>query len=671
MPLTTTAFAFLRHHFTSSQVRRFKPATNGRITRTWRQLLSLLLIACMLSLNVPPVFAAGAVSDVLNSIGNLWRAGKDRASVLTSATQGAGQSGQRQTPSPGLPPLVRVEPKEPQSKPEREVKVAKIAVSPAGDLTLQAQQPLSLVAIPTDRDGEAIHGLTAEWESSDPQVVFISRDGQAKALKVGRAQLTARVAGKQEKIKVEVVAGERFGGKKKKDSTRQDIEQRQQEDSLKPVSRLAGARSVPAVWSRSEGSIFSGAAERAPRRPAKTAKVVRAALVVRPPAENDTLPDTETGSLYTPTNDVGTPPGRTETGAATPPAAMGGTEQPGSSNFNFGIPVVGLPGRGLSVSLGLSFNSRVWHQSTVGSAKYMTYDVDGGTPAPGFHLGYGHLEDQGSQGFTLVDSSGTRHQMKKVSTNQWDYNYVSTDGTFIHFLGGRGWGTVTYTDGTRVGYGASLSGTPRSYPTKITDRNGNYINITYAGTNNAGPHISTIQDTMGRLVRFHYSGANGTGDLRLITAPGYDNGGARQVARFYYDDIPASEFTHPFSGASGVTAPATVRVLRYVTVPGSNYTNRNGYRFDYWNTYGTVERVRSCLTSRRASRRLMRTAWSPARTASRVTGSRRRGRTTTTARVRSPMMLRTTPSAPTIGRDARRARVWAAHRPSSIFHTTR
>lgn len=123
-------------------------------------------------------------------------------------------------------------------------------------------------------------------------------------------------------------------------------------------------------------------------------------------------------------NDVGAPPGRTEPGAATPPAAIAGTETPLSSNFAFGVPLVNLAGRGVDIKLALSYNSRLWHKSTdTSGAAHLTYDVDSGWPAPGFQLGYGYIESHGSFGMTLVDADGTRHELRKLyPTNPYDYN---------------------------------------------------------------------------------------------------------------------------------------------------------------------------------------------------------------------------------------------------------
>ena len=172
-----------------------------------------------------------------------------------------------------------------------------------------------------------------------------------------------------------------------------------------------------------------------------------------------------------------------------------------------------------------------------------------------------------SAGFTLTDSNGTRHALVYSSA----FNYDTTDGTFIHFNGGSGWGTLSYPDGTRVSYGAAGSGY-RSYPTSITDRNGNYISISYV--NGVGPRISTIKDTLGRYVRFYYDSNN---ELVTITMPGLTGQSDLQVMRFYYETLTLPSGL--FASGINVDKPATARVIRYVYLPASG-EGKNQWR--YW-----------------------------------------------------------------------------------------
>ena len=179
-------------------------------------------------------------------------------------------------------------------------------------------------------------------------------------------------------------------------------------------------------------------------------------------------------------------------------------------------------------------------------------------PAQGFRLGYGQIEDQGSAGFTLTENNGTRRALAFASTN----NYATTDGSFITFAGGSGWGTLSYPDGTRVEYGAAGGGF-RSYPTRITDRNGNYILISYV--NGVGPRISTIQDTVGRYIRFYYDSFND--ELVTISQPGLTGQTDIQVMRFYFETITLPSGL--FASGINVDKPATARVLKYIYLPAS------------------------------------------------------------------------------------------------------
>lgn len=224
-----------------------------------------------------------------------------------------------------LPP--RADPSRPPGKGEREGKVHRVEVNPQGEVWLESGQPMNFTAVPLDLDGNAIHGLVAEWASSDREVVFITGDGQAVAGKPGKAKLTASVAHKKEKIDVTVTSGAKlkFGGRKdNRISKRQDN---------------GGARITNALWSPDKGDALFQTSRRTSR-----AKLINAAAVFNDPYD---LPDGESPSMYSPRNIVGTPPGKTTPGAATPATATNGTEMPGSSNFSFGVSVASLSGRGL------------------------------------------------------------------------------------------------------------------------------------------------------------------------------------------------------------------------------------------------------------------------------------------------------------------------------------
>jgi RHS repeat-associated protein len=446
-----------------------------------------------------------------------------------------------------------------RTKEEREARVARLEVNPSGEIITEPERPIVLMAIPLDARGEAVQGLSAEWESSDPRVVRVTPGGEAVAVNPGAALITAQAGGK--KTSVRIIVGERaegkFGGRK--------------QTSIRAAVVAGAHRST-----QYDALLVKASYE--PVRPAPPAPVLFR-------FSEERLPDDETDSLYDPANDVGKPPGRTEPGAMTEPAAFSGTETPASENFSLSLPLVSLSGRGPGVSFALSYNSRVWHQSFSHDGKqHLTYDVDSGWPAPGFRLGYGQLEDQGSHGFTLTDPDGTRRELRRTSPNS--NVYESRDGSFVRFVGGRAGGTVTYTDGTRVLYGAAGTGV-RSFPVRVTDRDGNFITIGYLG--GVGPRIEAVQDALARYVRFQYEGGN----LTSITTPKYAGEGGEEttVVRFYYG---ALDFVFGFSAVTSLFdtravtphAPDAASVIRYVHFPGTG----TGYRYDY-SPYGMIRQV--------------------------------------------------------------------------------
>ena len=455
----------------------------------------------------------------------------------------------------------------PEQKSEKLNRLVRLQLSPKGAVQLQSHESMLFTAVPFDSEGSAIHGLGAEWESSDKQVVFVRKSGEALAGQPGMAILTARAGLVSASVQVIVSkgSGERFG-KKKADSTRSNLRVSQSpagsaRDSHSRTERRTRAHHRSTRRSTSVGSPF---------------------MFLRNP-NDDPLPDNETTSLYKPVNTVGSPPGRTRAGSTTTAPATSGTETNSNKNFTFALPVAGLPGRVLSAFVSLVYNSSVWNKSTAPAtgSTWMTYDVDASWPATGWRMTLGQIENQGSAGFTLIDADGTRHALSLTSTSHYD----TTDGTFIHYNGGSSSGTLYYPNGTIATFGAGGGGY-RLYPTKITDRNGNYIVISYAGTNGAGPKISSITDTLGRYINFYYAS---NGDLIAVTQPGLSTSDV-QTIRFYYTDVTLSSGL--FDSSLGVVAPSSVHTLQYVYFPTSSEASgaHTGYKFEY-SPYGMVRQV--------------------------------------------------------------------------------
>src|SRR6266536_1268663 len=165
--------------------------------RRLRRYASLLLLAAMVMVSVPPAIAqstlkeaAARSTDVAGGFANSVKGWLD---LLTS--RGKAASAQRENrgmpPLPVNPPSVRPQP--PLTRDELESRVASIKTNIRGVLTLQSGEPSTLAAIPADSEGMAIHGLGVIWESSNNQVVSVRQTGLVIAGSPGTAILTARV----------------------------------------------------------------------------------------------------------------------------------------------------------------------------------------------------------------------------------------------------------------------------------------------------------------------------------------------------------------------------------------------------------------------------------------------------------------------------------------------
>jgi RHS repeat-associated protein len=508
----------------------------------------VLIITALMAASLPPTIAASVVRDAASgSVSLLDRFGSFAIGWLTKKPR-KGKKGSPQE----LSVATGTKPQPPPTKSEKEARVSSIRISPKDDIVLESGKSILFSAVPVDIEGAAVQGLSCEWTTSDKGVVTISKTGEALGGKPGRATITA-AAGQVTQSKV-----------------------------VNVVEAMSGEFGPPKPKSTRKRKTATGAAEETSAGTNAEKRRHHLSSFIPPlrPVDEDPLPDDETVSLYNLHNVVGSPPGQTIPGGLTPSVAASGTEH-GNQNFTFALPVVGMSGRGLGVSLGLVYNSQVWNKSEDGgSGTWMTYDVDSGWPSPGFRLGFGQIENQ-SDSFTLTDPDGTRHALVISSTD----NYDTTDGTFIHYYGGSVSGTLNYPDGTVVTYGAGGGGY-RLYPTKITDRNGNYITIAYHGTSGAGPQIESIQDTLDRYVNFYYAS---NGDLITVTMPGLT--GPLQVMRFYYEDVTISN-SFLFDNSIDRDPPSTVHALKYVYLPASSdgtspiYT---GYKFDY-SCYGMIYR---------------------------------------------------------------------------------
>lgn len=473
-------------------------------------------------------------------------------------------------------PEPEIKPDQPrENKATLEAKVTKLKSEVPNKLELYVGQRYRLSVVPTDNKGNAVHGLKAEYETSDAKVALVDKDGEVLAGNPGTVTITVKAGNQFATVQVSVLALPK--------------EEKKEKISFR---RLGTVRTRNVVW-KSKTSATHPAPGRIARR---TTKAVKAAVQSDPP------PPVMNHDPYA----TGSPTYRREPVSRTLSAAINGSERPGVSNVDFNVPLVNLPGRGVDASLSLNYNSRVWNYS----APNYYFDEDKNWLAPGFNLGFGKLICYEAyfggpaqlRDWELIDATGTHHKLNNIFNNGIYYLPDGTQvkgtefyqGVFMRPLSALL--TLTYPNGLTVEYGAGqqtylnnfttslgVNGTYRgieAYPTKITDRNGNYILINY--TNGVGPKIASIKDTLGRYTTFKYAT---TGELATITVPGYAGGDDRQVARFYYEDLAINaSFQNPGPNTS---APGTKKVLKYIYLQSTGA----GWKFTY-STYGMIYQIK-------------------------------------------------------------------------------
>ena len=247
---------------------------------------------------------------------------------------------------------------------------------------------------------------------------------------------------------------------------------------------------------------------------------------------------------------------------------------PASQNINWSIPLVGLPGRGLDLNLSLTYNSLVWTTSADGAA--IMYDADHGFPSPGFRLRFPIIQPQffnsqvGVTSYMLVTSTGARIELRQVSGN----TYESADSSYTKMVDeGVGGATVWLKDGTQMTFSPSVNDEMRC--TKIKDRNGNFISVTYTAQGN----IDVVTDTLGRQIVFSYDT-----NQRLVTITQSRTGMDSTLLTFGYENV---SFTPSFPGLNVIgPGTSTIPVLTQV-----GFANGSRYNFEY-TTFGQVNKIR-------------------------------------------------------------------------------
>jgi len=268
-----------------------------------------------------------------------------------------------------------------------------------------------------------------------------------------------------------------------------------------------------------------------------------------------------------------------------------------SGNYHWSTPLVSLSGRGgLDLNLSLHYNSLQWVR--YGSTMY--YDPDWRTSYPyglatGFNLGFPEIESgytyntdtNTTPAYLVTLPSGYRVTLRRVYVSGSTSKYEAVDGSYLYLVVVGSTAPILYTpDGSQYTYGitSNISSTKRC--TQVRDSNGNRINIAYNGTG----LLSTITDTLGRVLNFSYTGYQ----LMQITQTWL--GVSHVLAQFDYGTLTVD---HNFPGLTidGPADNSQISVLtRVITSDGA----RHVFVYNGWGVVDDIFRY-GALDNQRAA----------------------------------------------------------------------
>jgi RHS repeat-associated protein len=440
--------------------------------------------------------------------------------------------------------------------------------------------PVALAVNPQDGSKHVVHGAGMSWRpAADPTVAKVSSFGEVEAVGVGTTTVTVQSGSVSTLIQIEVRAGTR------------------------PTGSNQQADLDPSDCSGEQASMF--APQSAAGAPTQQSLIGADGVLY------DWDPDPAPGSLATDfRNAVGNPrfTATSQSGGGVPTST-----QLGSDNYQFNVPVASVGGRGVSDSIDMTLNSRVWNTDD----GKLTFNYVGAYPVPGWSMGYGKIirnynatatgDGSGVGGanspgdYLLVSADGTRVRLAAKydsATGRWFHE--SDDGSFLKF--DLRSGEMRYPDGTRMIYG-TVNGC--LLPTAMIGTNGGAITMSYrdyceGNCQRVFRHrtaLSAVRDTLGRYVTFHYYGDNDytadpaqghpAGELAAIKTPDMD-GVQQEVIRVEYQAITLK---YDFGGAV-VDAPANnsqIQVVRRIYYPQTG----KGFLFLDYSTYGMPRKISS------------------------------------------------------------------------------
>jgi YD repeat-containing protein len=254
-----------------------------------------------------------------------------------------------------------------------------------------------------------------------------------------------------------------------------------------------------------------------------------------------------------------------------------------SRNFNWGAPIVSLPGRaGMDLDLGLSLNSLIWTRS----GNNMYFNLGGSFPSPGFRLGLPELgatfynPEAGTPSALVTMPSGRRYEFRLNPAYDPDIVYEEMGSTYMQLVVEVDplndldvtW-NLLLTDGTTYKFrpvGNNFK------CVEVKDRNGNFISVSYTPSE----QIKDMRDTVGRLVKFKYDGSD-----RLTSITQDWAGGEHTYATFAYE-VVTIQTNFPGLDLVGAANGATVPALSRMTMADGKV-----YAFEY-NSYAQVKVIK-------------------------------------------------------------------------------
>jgi hypothetical protein len=264
-----------------------------------------------------------------------------------------------------------------------------------------------------------------------------------------------------------------------------------------------------------------------------------------------------------------------------------------SGNLNFTLPLLTAKGRGgMSLPIGLNYNSQNWRQDTAGTWNYGR-DIGYGY---GVRTGVGSIQqflngNWGVDHWTFTDSTGVEYRLDKQvnqdGTNGSGTGIWATSTDSATFIYNSNSGQLYFPSGTVWSFGCTSLGNEGDatarYPTLIEDTNGNQIlirykagvaavdgngNNVYLGWGNSSGRIDQIEDV--RAVQTQQGGPYWTYQFN------YNNDSGVPHLTSITNSIQTSEgYSFSYSGLVGLTSPwgaafGTTTKLTGITISGVN-----------------------------------------------------------------------------------------------------